>query len=113
VVDDGSNDQGATESVCLNLGCNYRQNVKRMGKGAAVRTGMKAARGLFRIFTDADIPYKLDAIGIMLKYLDFKEFQLVIGDRNLQGSSYLSEIPKVRKFASIFFTWLINIEPAC
>jgi dolichyl-phosphate beta-glucosyltransferase len=108
VVDDGSNDQGATETVCHEMNCTFRRNEKNLGKGAAVRTGMKAAQGLFRIFTDADIPYKLDAIGTMLRYLDFKEFQLVIGDRNLQGSSYLTEIPVLRKITSIFFTRFVG-----
>ena len=108
VVDDGSNDGGATEAVCRKLGCIFCENPKNMGKGAAVRTGMKAAQGLFRIFTDADIPYELDAIGTMLRYLDFKEFQLVIGDRNLKGSSYLEEISGLRKLTSVFFTRFVG-----
>ena len=108
VVDDGSNDQGATEAVCRNLDCVFCFNQKNMGKGAAVRTGMKAAQGLFRIFTDADIPYNLDAIGTMLRYLDFKEFQLVIGDRNLKGSLYLEEISGIRKLTSVFFTRFVG-----
>jgi dolichyl-phosphate beta-glucosyltransferase len=108
VVDDGSNDQGATESVCRSLGCVYCSYPKNLGKGAAVRAGMKVARGQFRIFTDADIPYELDAIGVMLRYLDFKEFQLVIGDRNLKGSSYLSEISGLRKLTSVFFTRFVG-----
>ena len=108
VVDDGSNDQGATKEVCLSLGCIFCGNEKNQGKGAAVRTGMKAARGLFRIFTDADIPYELDAIATMLRYLDFKEFQLVIGDRNLKGSTYLEEISGLRKFTSVFFTRFVG-----
>jgi len=108
VVDDGSNDQGATESVCRELDCVFCQSEKNLGKGAAVRTGMKAARGLFRIFTDADIPYELEAIGTMMRYLDFKEFQLVIGDRNLKGSSYLEEISGLRKFTSVFFTRFVG-----
>ena len=108
VVDDGSDDQGATEAVCHKLGCIFCANEKNMGKGAAVRNGMKTAQGLFRIFTDADIPYELDAIGTMLRYLDFKEFQLVIGDRNLKGSSYLSEISGLRKLTSIFFTRFVG-----
>jgi dolichyl-phosphate beta-glucosyltransferase len=108
VVDDGSNDHGATESVCRILGCTFARNVKNMGKGAAVRTGMKEARGMFRIFTDADIPYELDAIGVMLRYLDFKEFQVVIGDRNLKGSSYLEEISGLRKFTSVLFTRFVG-----
>ena len=108
VVDDGSNDQGATEAVCHKLNCIFCFNEKNMGKGASVRTGMKVARGLFRIFTDADIPYELDAISTMLRYLDFKEFQLVIGDRNLKGSLYLEEISGLRKFTSVFFTRFVG-----
>jgi dolichyl-phosphate beta-glucosyltransferase len=108
VVDDGSNDHGETEGVCKKLGCMFCCNEKNLGKGAAVRTGMKAARGQFRIFTDADIPYELDAISAMLRYLDFKEFQLVIGDRNLKGSLYLEEISGLRKFTSIFFTRFVG-----
>ncbi|MCK9421880.1 MAG: glycosyltransferase [Bacteroidales bacterium] len=108
VVDDGSNDHGMTEAVCRKLACVFCQNEENMGKGAAVRTGMKVARGLFRIFTDADIPYELDAIGTILRYLDFKEFQLVIGDRNLKGSSYLTEIPELRKLTSVFFTRFVG-----
>jgi len=105
IVDDCSVD--GTKDILKNLkdkDIKVLFNEKNMGKGAAVRTGMKTAKGLFRIFTDADIPYELDAIGTMLRYLDFKEFQLVIGDRNLKGSSYLTEIPELRKFTSIFFT---------
>jgi dolichyl-phosphate beta-glucosyltransferase len=108
VVDDGSNDLGATKTACDQLGCLFYQNQKNMGKGAAVRKGMQAAQGLFRIFTDADIPYELDAIGTMLRYLDFKEFQVVIGDRNLKGSSYLSEISGLRKVTSVFFTRFVG-----
>ncbi|MCK9219236.1 MAG: glycosyltransferase [Bacteroidales bacterium] len=108
VVDDGSNDHGATETVCHEMNCIFCRNKKNIGKGAAVRTGMKAARGAFRIFTDADIPYELNAIGTMLRYLDFKEFQLVIGDRKLKGSSYLTEIPELRKITSIFFTRFVG-----
>lgn len=108
VVDDGSNDDGATEAVCRKLNCRFCCNEKNMGKGAAVRTGMKAAKGLFRIFTDADIPYELDAIDNILHYLDFKEFQVVIGDRNLKGSLYLEELSWLRKFTSVFFTWFVG-----
>ncbi|MEI7499223.1 MAG: glycosyltransferase [Bacteroidota bacterium] len=108
VVDDGSNDSGATEAVCHKLDCIFCHNEKNMGKGAAVRKGMKAAKGLFRIFTDADIPYELEAIETMLRYLDFKEFQLVIGDRNLNESSYLTEISWLRKFTSMFFTRFVG-----
>lgn len=108
VVDDGSVDHGETEAVCLKLNCLFLQNEKNLGKGAAVRNGMKNARGRFRIFTDADIPYELDTIGVILKYLDFKEFDVVMGDRNLKDSAYFLEIPKLRRFTSAFFTYFVG-----
>jgi len=108
VVDDGSNDGGATGAVCRELGCIFCTYERNRGKGAAVRTGMQAAKGRFRIFTDADIPYEPESIGTILRYLDFKEFDMAIGDRNMEGSSYHDEIPTVRKFTSIFFTWFVG-----
>lgn len=108
VVDDGSNDHGATQAVCSKLGCVFTQNERNMGKGAAVRNGMKKACGRFRIFTDADIPYDLDTIGVILKFLDFKEFDMVMGDRNLQDSAYFLKIPKLRKITSWFFTCFVG-----
>ena len=108
VVDDGSDDHGATEEVCRKLNCIFLQNEQNMGKGAAVRNGMQHAAGRFRIFTDADIPYEVDTIGVILKFLDDKEFDLVLGDRNLKDSTYFLEIPKLRRITSAFFTYFVG-----
>jgi dolichyl-phosphate beta-glucosyltransferase len=108
VVDDGSNDNGATEAVSRELNCIFLQNEKNMGKGAAVRNGMRNASGRFRIFTDADIPYELDTINLILKYLDVKEFDIVLGDRNLKDSAYFLEIPRLRRITSAFFTYFVG-----
>ena len=40
IVDDGSNDSGATKQIAKEFGCIYLQNNKNIGKGAAVRKGM-------------------------------------------------------------------------
>ena len=108
VVDDGSDDHGATAAACSELNCIFLQNERNMGKGAAVRNGMKNARGRFRIFTDADIPYELDTISIILKFLDDKEFDIVLGDRNLKDSAYFLEIPRLRRITSAFFTYFVG-----
>jgi dolichyl-phosphate beta-glucosyltransferase len=108
IVDDGSEDNGATKKVAEEFGCIYLENVKNMGKGAAVRKGMFHAKGAFRIFTDADVPFEFDAFEQFLYYLDFKEFAIVIGDRTLPGSSYFSEISKTRKNSSSFFKFLVG-----
>lgn len=108
IVDDGSDDKGATAIVSNEFHCVYYRNPKNIGKGASVKNGMKIAKGAFRIFTDADIPYELDIIGVMLKYLDSKELHLVIGDRHLKDSVYFYHTPWLRRFTSAFFTYFVG-----
>lgn len=108
VVDDGSEDSGATRTVVETIGCKYLENKKNMGKGAAVRKGMNAANGEFVIFTDVDIPFEYDAFDRFLYYLDFKEFDMVVGDRTLKESSYFTEIPKSRKIGSTVFSFIVG-----
>jgi dolichyl-phosphate beta-glucosyltransferase len=108
VVDDGSDDNGATKAVAEKLKCVYGRNPVNMGKGASVRNGMKMAKGRFKIFTDADIPYELNVIGSVLRYLDDKEFDLVIGDRHLKDSAYFYKTPWLRRFTSAFFTYFVG-----
>lgn len=108
IVDDGSNDHGATQQVANKLQCIFVANPINMGKGAAVRNGMKVAKGEFRIFTDVDIPFEYDAFDRFLHYLDTKEFHVVIGDRTLPGSSYYTEIPKMRKIGSNIFSFIVG-----
>lgn len=108
VVDDGSKDGGATEEVARILGCKYIGLTTNSGKGAAVRKGMQSAIGRFYLFTDADIPFDLEAIIRFIKYLDFKEFHIVVGDRTLADSRYRSEISRLRAFSSALFTFIVG-----
>lgn len=108
VVDDGSSDDGKTRSVTDKWGLKFLENPVNMGKGAALRNGMINAKGRFRIFTDADIPYDNKAIDLVLNYLDFKEFDMVTGDRTLKASSYFSEVSNTRSFGSKIFSFLVG-----
>jgi dolichyl-phosphate beta-glucosyltransferase len=108
VVDDGSDDHGATERVAAEARCRFIGLPTNSGKGAAVRAGMKAATGQYRLFTDADIPFELDAIDRFLVYLRDKEFDIVIGDRRLQESRYFSRITGMRRLASEIFTFFVG-----
>ena len=108
IVDDGSNDKGDTEIVALEFGCRFVKNPVNMGKGAALRNGMLNATGKFRIFTDADIPYKTSVIEKFLHYLDFKEFHMVVGDRTLIDSSYFRDVPFLRSFGSRLFSSIVG-----
>ena len=108
VVDDGSTNGPQTKQVAEELGCIYLKNEKNIGKGESVRKGMLAAKGKFRIFTDADIPFNAEAIEQFLHYLDEKEFHLAIGDRTLTESSYFNSKSGLRNTASKAFSFFVG-----
>jgi dolichyl-phosphate beta-glucosyltransferase len=108
VVDDGSTDRTAEivergfPSVIL-----IRHDRNR-GKGAAVRTGMLAARGRFRFFTDADMPFDLAALTNMLKYLRDKGLDICIGARNREQLKPLTKRTMLRRLTSRVFTAFVS-----
>lgn len=108
VVDDGSDDGGATRKVAEENGCRFFQQEQNKGKGAAVRRGMREAKGEYRIFTDCDIPFEYEAIELFLHYVKDKEFDIAIGDRRLPESKYFSEIKGARKMGSNIFTFFVG-----
>jgi dolichyl-phosphate beta-glucosyltransferase len=79
-----------------------------MGKGEALRVGMSNARGKYRIYTDADVPYELEAIERFVWYLDYKEFHMVTGDRTLEGSSYFEQVPPIRRVGSRLMSFFVG-----
>jgi dolichyl-phosphate beta-glucosyltransferase len=106
VVDDGGADFDPREwrgSSNVRL---LTHSVNR-GKGAAVRTGMLAARGRARIFTDVDLPFGTDLLPVMQAFLD-AGFHLVIGDRTLPESSYHQATAATRRLASALFTGFVG-----
>jgi dolichyl-phosphate beta-glucosyltransferase len=108
IVDDGSDDQGATKCVADELRCVYIELEKNQGKGAAVRAGMKDAYGDYCFFTDCDIPFGAEALLLQLRFLEERNFDLVIGDRTLMGSQYHTKISFMRRLASGLFTFLVG-----
>lgn len=87
VVDDGGNDFAAhplPEHPALHL---LRHGANR-GKGAAVRTGMLAATGEVRLYTDVDLPYDLELLPTLHGHI-VSGFHLATGDRTLPGSTYV------------------------
>jgi dolichyl-phosphate beta-glucosyltransferase len=82
--------------------------VTNKGKGAAVRTGMLAARGWVRIFTDVDVPFGADLVPVIASYLRDHAFHVVIGDRTLPGSEYRQQLPWRRRAASRLFTGFVG-----
>lgn len=108
IVDDGSNDNGSTKTIAQKYNCLYLENPKNLGKGMALRNGMLNSCGYFKIFTDADIPYRTEVLEKIIKYLDFKEFDMVVGDRTLRESSYFENISPIRNLGSRIFSSIIG-----
>lgn len=84
VVDDGSTDK--TKSIVEQFikkekDIKFISNPKNMGKGAAVRTGIREARGEYIIIQDADLEYDPKDIVRLLQVLDGKNNCVVYGTR--------------------------------
>jgi dolichyl-phosphate beta-glucosyltransferase len=108
IVDDGSTDNDLTKNISEKKACIYLKNETNLGKGAAIRNGMLNANGEYRIFTDADIPYDPLIIDTFLRYLDFKEFHMVVGDRTLGETNYYDDVKMVRSWASKIFAFIVG-----
>ncbi len=108
IVDDGSYDSEPTKKIAIENECQFITYPKNAGKGFAVKTGMLQAKGQYRLFTDADIPFNYEAIPLFLSYLQEKEFDIVIGDRTLEKSIYFEDVSILRKFSSKIFTFIVG-----
>ena len=106
VVDDGGGDFGDWSHE------DWRVRVIRLprnrGKGAAIREGMRAARGRARIFTDVDLPFDLELLPVIGDYIATLGFHVVVGDRTLPGSSYLLDVGWKRRLASQAFSFFVG-----
>ena len=120
VIDDGSNDS-TTEIVKKFKSIKLIQLNKNIGKGYAVRTGIKNATGEIILIQDADLEYDPNEYYSLINPIINKQAKVVYGSRRLKESN--------RKYSSLSFfiggiglTMLTNIlypnlqitdEPTC
>lgn len=88
IVNDGSTDATAEmierfKPLIENL--KIINNSENKGKGAAVRQGMLAAKGNWRVFMDADNSTSIVEFNKMMPYLD-AGYEIIIGSRAVKGS---------------------------
>ena len=84
----------------------YEQN---QGKGYAVRTGMLAAKGDIRLFTDCDLAYGTEAVVDMLAYLkNHPEADFCVASRKLHPNGY-DGYSFMRKMVSRVYYLMIRI----
>jgi glycosyltransferase involved in cell wall biosynthesis len=89
VVDDGSRDGSAAivEARCrANPRIRLVRHASNRGYGAALRAGLRAARGELVFFSDADLQFDLDEIATLLAHT--REFDVVAGYRKRRSDPW-------------------------
>jgi glycosyltransferase involved in cell wall biosynthesis len=77
VVDDGSSDQSA--EIALSAGANVIRHPYNIGNGAAIKSGMRAARGRLIVLMDGDGQHKPEDIPNLLA--ETTKYDMVVGAR--------------------------------
>ena len=107
VVDDGSTDGTAELVEARDLAMVKVLRLKpNAGKGAAVRAGMLAARGAYRVFADADGATPIEELK-RLEPLLVAGADVVIGSRVLVDPGVAVTARPHRVAAGRFFNWLV------
>lgn len=109
VVDDGSSD--ATTSITKNLSKELSclrliEHKTNKGKGAAVKTGILAAKGTWALFLDADLATHPSQFRKFLPFL--KTHEVIIGSRRLVGARIAEKQPFYRVWAGRAFNQFIR-----
>ena len=111
VVDDGSHD--ATADIVRQHARRWPQlklvvAERNAGKGAAVRLGMAAARGRYRVFSDADLSVPIDDLEKLLRPLHAGA-GVAIASRGLRESQVELHQPWYRESMGKIFNRLVRI----
>ncbi|MEI7512487.1 MAG: dolichyl-phosphate beta-glucosyltransferase [Candidatus Uhrbacteria bacterium] len=115
VVDDGSTDATvlATKTLVKNFSCvRLIEHKTNKGKGAAVKTGILAAKGTWALFLDADLATHPSQFRKFLPAL--KSHDIIIGSRRLIGARIAERQPFYRIWAgrafNLFIHWYLDIR---
>ena len=77
VVDDGSTDN--TMQVAMDAGANVWPHPYNIGNGAAIKSGLRLAKGEWVVMMDADGQHRPEDIALLLEHKD--RFDMVVGAR--------------------------------
>lgn len=106
VVDDGSKDKTTDTLKSLKNKLRFKliSLLENQGKGAAIKKGMLAASGKYRLFLDIDLSTPIREFDKLNPYLE--KYDIVIGSRKMKGSSIIVRQPLVRELLGKSFTFL-------
>ncbi len=100
-VDDGSKDKSCTILDEIG-GINVIHHPYNLGYGAAIKTGIKAAKGDWILITDSDGTYPVDEIPKLISYT--KSYDMVVGARTRKNV----KVPLLRRPAKLFLNVLAS-----
>jgi dolichyl-phosphate beta-glucosyltransferase len=110
VVDDGSRDETAAmveEMAEREPRLVLHRLPRNMGKGAAVRLGMLAAKGKHVLFMDADLATPIEEVDKLLRYAR-QGADVVIGSRGLRESDIRARQPFPRELMGRTFNMIVR-----
>lgn len=99
VVNDGSSD--GTADVAEKAGAVVVNHPYNMGNGAAVKNGIRHAKGDILIFMDGDGQHDPDDLALLLEH--FPEYDMVVGARDLRGQTSF-----LRASGNKVYNWLAS-----
>lgn len=104
VVDDGSTDD--TAKICLESGVRCISHRYGMGNGAAIKTGVRAARGETILLMDADGQHDVSEVSRLLKALE-EGYDMVVGARDSSSQANIGR-SLANRFYSRFASWMVG-----
>ena len=99
VVDDGSTDN--TKKEAMDAGAKVWPHPYNIGNGAAIKSGLRCARGEWVVMMDADGQHDPDDIARLLEYKD--SFDMVVGARSKSSETSLH-----RDIANTVYNWFAS-----
>ena len=96
VVNDGSNDTTMNQlrKIASEFPVKIISYKKNQGKGFALKKGMLAASGLYRLFTDIDLSTPIETCDKFIK--GASDYHVIIGTRKHLKSNIIIHQPKLR-----------------
>ncbi|MCX6705474.1 MAG: glycosyltransferase [Candidatus Woesebacteria bacterium] len=109
VLDDGSTDDTLDKLKSLKKKSDFRliYYKNNRGKGYAVKTGMLAATGEFRLFMDVDLSTPIEEMAKFSQFVD--RFDVVMGTRKVKGAKVMVHQPILREYLGVGFTLLSQL----
>jgi len=84
-------------------------NPENHGKGYVVKQGLLAAKGMYRLFMDADNSVTINQIENFSPHFEDREVGIVIGSRDIKGANIKVHQSKLKEMAGNFGNVLIRI----